>query len=305
MRYVIGIDGGGTKTKLCIYDLDTKAKTCVISGPSNILSSGYETTKNSLEEAIQKGVIEKGYKLKDCLAFCLGVAGAARECVKQQLNQIIREEGYNGKLIITHDAETAFKGALGGEEGILIIAGTGVICYGESKIKGAHRISGWGHIIGDEGSGYSIGKKILNAVMKNYDGRGNQTILKELVLHYLCLKNEEEIISYIYQPHITKVHIAELAILLEVACSKKDKVALEIANEAIEDLYECVKAALEKLDLSNKEIKIAINGSVLIKNRFINEGFKKKVLETYPLINIIQDNYDPVEGAITIALSNI
>ena len=305
MEYIVGIDGGGTKTKLTLCDKEGNILHTVTSGPSNILSSGYEVAKKSITEVINEGILESGYELEQCASLCIGVAGAGREHIKRQLEEIIRSTGYKGKLVITHDAETALVGGTEGKEGILIIAGTGTICYGKTKEGKIHRLSGWGHIIGDEGSAYSIGIKILNAVMKAYDGRGEETALTNLLLEHMGIHSEDEIITSIYSPKVTKEHIAALASLIDKGCKLHDKVALEIVDETVEDLYICVDAMIKALESTSRSVKIIIHGSVLVKNTYINKGFKEKLKETYPLAGVYPMAYDAAYGAVLIAKQNL
>lgn len=305
MDYVVGIDGGGTKTKLTVCDLDGNIIYSTVSGPSNILSSGFETAKESISQVIKEGMIESKYGIDNCISLCIGVAGAGREEIKKQLHQIVRDTGYKGKLIITHDAETALVGGTGGDEGILIIAGTGAICFGKTKEGRVHRVSGWGHIIGDEGSAYSLGVKVLNAVMKAYDGRGRQTVLTKNLLDYMDINSEEEIINLIYKDGITKQHIASMAILIDDACQLGDEVALEIVSQTVDELYECLEACIRKLNFADKNIKVIINGGVLVKNTYINKGFRDKIKDNYPLIEITTMIHDAAYGAAIMAIGNI
>lgn len=305
MNYVVGIDGGGTKTKLIVCNLQGEILDETISGPSNILSSGYDIAKASIQELIVKGIVEKGYLLENCLMLCIGVAGAGRTSVIEQLEKIIREVGYDGNLLITHDAETALIGGTSSDEGILIIAGTGVICYGKTKEGITHRVSGWGHLIGDEGSAYSIGIKIMKAVMKAYDGRGDKTILTHLLLDAMAFQSPEEIVGFIYQPHITKQHIASYAALIDKAYKHNDKVAVEIVQQTIEDLFKTVEAILIKLAFIDKPVKVVINGSVLLKNEAIQKGFKAYLNKYYPLVEVCQMKHDAAYGAAIKALQEV
>lgn len=304
MNYVVGIDGGGTKTQLTICDEEGNILYSVKSGPSNILSSGYEVAKASIREVIKQGIVDSGYGMEHCNVMCIGVAGAAREAVKKQLEEIIRDTGYRGKLLITHDAETALIGGTKGEEGILMIAGTGAICFGRTKEGRSHRVSGWGHIIGDEGSAYSIGIKIINAVMRAHDGRGKKTALTAILLKHMGIDTPEQIISYVYNPEVAKQHIAELAILIDDACKMKDEVAGDIIKEIIDDLYSCVDACIHKLEFNRKPVKVIVNGSVLVNNIYVNKGFREKLYHNYPLIEVCTMVHDAAYGAALLAIQN-
>ncbi|OON98342.1 MAG: hypothetical protein ATN36_00100 [Epulopiscium sp. Nele67-Bin005] len=305
MKFVIGIDGGGTRTQITVCEENGKVVASSIAGPSNILSSGYDIAKESITKVITDGFLRRGYRLSDCVSFCIGVAGAGRDYVKEQIEEIVRSTGYRGPLIVTHDAETALAGGTAGEEGILIMAGTGTICYGRNEEGKIHRVSGWGHIIGDEGSAYGVSVQILNSVMKAHDGRGNPTILTDLVLDYMQLKQVEDIIGEIYRPGVTKQHIAEFAVLIEEACDKNDEVALAIIEDAINEIFECVVAGIDALGFAKKKVKIIISGTMLVTNSYIRKGFEQKLKYNYPLVNICTMIKDASYGAAWLARQNL
>ncbi|ONI44764.1 hypothetical protein AN641_06055 [Candidatus Epulonipiscioides gigas] len=304
MEYVIGIDGGGTKTQVTLCTLNKDIIGGAISGPSNIFSIGVEVTRQSIVQAINESVIEKGYKLEDCKAICIGVASGSWKSVQDAItNIIIYDIGYNGKLIITNDAETALMAGTGGKEGILLIAGTGSICYGINDKGKNCRVGGWGHVFDDEGSAYYISTKILSAVLKAFDGRGAQTKLTQLVLDYYKFDNERDIVAQIYKPHVKKQHVAALAKLIEQAYNENDAIAINIIDDVVDKLFISVDTAIKKLLFSEKVIDVIINGSVIVKNKAIKLNFSNKLKEKYPLINIKPLEKDAAYGATLIAIN--
>ena len=168
-----------------------------------------------------------------------------------------------------------------------------------------HRVSGWGHIIGDEGSAYSIGIQIMNAVMKAYDGRGKATCLTKLLLERMGLDTPEEIIGAIYRPEVTKQHIAEYAILIDTAAQQQDEVAFDIIKVTATQLYETVAAAIKRLGFTDKTVKVVINGSVLVHNQYIRKIFEEKLSEVYPLAQVMTMQQDAAYGAVLLAKSSI
>ena len=305
MTFVIGIDGGGTKTQLYVCDLQGNVLSTSTSGPSNILSCGLERTEKSIKEVLQKGVVEEGYKLSDCQALCIGVAGAGRACVKKQIKEIITHIGYLGKMIVTHDAETALAAGANGKDGVLIIAGTGAICYGRTTEGRTHRVSGWGHLVGDEGSAYSIGRSILSAVLRAYDGRGKGTVLTSLVLEKMGIDSPEQIISIIYKPEVSKEHIAAYAPILEEAILQQDEVAGQIADEAVGALVETAAVTIRKLDMQERETTVLISGSVLVKNAYIRIRFTEELRKIIPGVHMKISSDEAAYGAVRIALDEI
>ncbi|MHC1750844.1 MAG: N-acetylglucosamine kinase [Cellulosilyticaceae bacterium] len=305
MKYVVGIDGGGTKTQLWMSDMRGNILEKVQAGPSNLLSCGYDITKVSIEEVLKVGILNRGYVLEDCQVLCIGVAGGAREMTKHQITEIIRRFGYEGKLIVTHDAETALVAGCKGSAGILLIAGTGAICYARAKNGVTHRVSGWGHLMGDEGSAYSIGSAILKAVMHAYDGRGSATQLTALVLEKMKVASPEEIVTQTYGCQDVKSEIASYAVLLEKAIDKKDAVAQKIADDTVDALVQNIVAMAQKIDCKDEQIKLFLAGSVLTKNDGIKKAFIQQVQKRYPNIVVEATPPEAVYGAIILGLSSL
>jgi N-acetylglucosamine kinase-like BadF-type ATPase len=305
MEYVIGIDGGGTKTLLKIGDMTGRLLGTYEGGPCNLNSKGADFVQKMLKELILNSVEENNLQFEDCRGICIGTAGAGRETEKRIIENIIRATGYGGELIITDDAVTALYGGTGKGEGIILISGTGSICYGITSSGEKYRVGGWGHVIGDEGSAYQIAVKILNTVMKSYDGREKDTVLTEVVLKKLQLPKVEALIEYVYRSGNGKNEIAALAEIISEACDKGDKAALRIASETVEELFNHVKVVVEKLKLGDKETNLVTNGSVINKNLYISSQFKKLVFTEYPLIQIIQMKDDAAAGALRIVLDRL
>lgn len=309
MEYVIGIDGGGTKTKLTMCTFNNGVINVIeeaVAGPSNVLASGVDVASESLVQVIKEGVLDRGYKLSDCRAMCMGIASGSWHSVQDAIAKIMKNDiGYDGKLIVTNDAETALMAGTGGKEGILLIAGTGSICYGVNSTGKSCRIGGWGHIFDDEGSAYYIAIKILNAVMKAYDGRDMATVLTKLVLEYFKVDNERDIVDEIYKPNISKQHIADLAKLIEVAYDLDDPIAIMIVDDVVNSLYISVESAMKKLSFLKKPVDVVIDGSVIVKNQAINLKFSNKLKQRHTLTNIKTLEKDASYGAAIIACRSI
>lgn len=305
MQYVIGIDGGGTKTVLEISDLQGDVLGKYEGGPCNLNSKGVDFVKSMLKELIQNSINDKKLFIDDCMGICIGTAGAGRETERRIIGNIIRELKFIGELIITDDAETALYAGSGKGEGIILISGTGSICYGITSTGTKHRVGGWGHLIGDEGSAYNIAVKILNIVMKSYDGREEKTILTELVLKKLNLNNAEDLIEYVYRKGNGKNEIAAIATIIGEACDRGDKTAFRIVDETVYELFNHIETVVEKLSLCDKKISLVTNGSVINKNVFIRGKLEKLLIDKYPNIRMMQMKDDAAYGAVLIILSKL
>lgn len=176
-----------------------------------------------------------------------------------------------------------------------MISGTGSICYGIDRQGNQVRTGGWGHLIDDRGSGYAIAVDILSSVVRAWDGRGEQTILTELVFEQLGIKELTELIHYIYAPERSKKEIASLAALIGKAGEQKDAVALNIQERTADALYEMVQAVHKKMP-AEKELVLA--GSVLKNNQRIQSSLIEKLNMEHPQWSIRTAQHSAATGAL-------
>lgn len=302
MNYVIGIDGGGSKSILTIVDLEKNILLTNIGGPTNICSESLDNVKNELTKLVINSVEKCNLLLKDCISFCIGTAGADRSEEKRFLEDIVKSIGIRGNIIVTSDAEIVLAAETGKMEGIVLISGTGSIAYGINKKGEKFRVGGWGHLLGDEGSGYYIGVEAIKAALKSYDGREPFTELLPMIIQEMKLKKIEDIISLVYRTNFTKARIASLAKTVEEAYKKGDKKAREILLDASIQLFKLADAAIQRLQLTNTKTTLVVSGSILLKSDFVFESFSKLLAKKYPLISIKKLTKSPAWGAAVIAL---
>lgn len=301
MKYVIGIDGGGTKTVLKITGVSGDILAESKGGPSNINSSFKEDVANVLKDLIYEGVNKANLSLNDCLAVCIGTAGADRKEDKPIIEQMIKNTGISGRIIVVNDAEIALVGGVERNEGLILICGTGSICFGKAEDGRTCRSGGWGHIIGDEGSGYDIGIRAIKASLKSYDGRDQKTMLENEVLKHFSLKHHEDLIGYIYRSGAGKKEIASLTKVVNECFLKGDEVSEKILKESSYELFLCVKAVIHKLQFSDKHVFLTTAGGAVNNIKYLFDQFAHTLNENYPEIEIIPMKNDPAFGAALIA----
>lgn len=304
MEFVIGIDGGGTKTLAKMSGMAGNILAVSEGGSSNINSAGVENVEKVIRELFDEMLEKTGMHIEDCKAVCMGAAGAGRPDIKKIMEDIIRSTGCLGRIIVTNDAEIALYGGVGGGEGIIVISGTGSICYGRNSSGETWRAGGWGHIIGDEGSGYDIGVKALKCIMRGFDGRSDSTLLTPAVLKHLRLNLPVDLINYVYRSGAGKKEIAGIAEVVDSVFLSGDTAAEEILKESAYELFLCTKPVINKLNFIGKTVDIVVSGSVLLNNKFLFNEFSSLVKEEYPSINVGYINNEPVWGAVLIALDN-
>ncbi|TCP30978.1 N-acetylglucosamine kinase-like BadF-type ATPase [Scopulibacillus darangshiensis] len=303
MEYIIGIDGGGTKSRLLLVDSKDNLLAVCEGGPSNINATSADQIKSVLQELVYESLNKTGLKLSQCISVCIGTAGAGRPAEKEIVRAILKEIGFSKKIIVTNDVETALYGGVDGNEGVVVISGTGSICFGRNKKGQTYRCGGWGHVIGDEGSGYDIGKRVVTAVMKSFDGRGPKTEMKNLLLNKLKVHHPEELIQYIYRNDIGKKEIASLAEIASEACSDHDEAAHSIIKYAAHELYLSAVTVLNHLEIS--EGILSTGGGALNKNLYLRQAFTQLVNRSHPLIQVIPMKRDAAWGAVIMAKEEI
>ncbi|MCL6458253.1 MAG: ATPase [Gorillibacterium sp.] len=302
MSYVAGIDGGGTKTLVTVADEQGSAVHTFTSGAINYNGQDEASIRRTFQE-IFATIAKICSGLDHCVQICIGAAGVSNPTVITRLDANVRECGFQGGLLITGDHETALYGAQDNLHGIILIAGTGSICYGKNEYGLAHRTGGFGHLIDDEGSGYSIGRELLSAVIKAYDGRLPQTEITRMVYEQLHMETVQQIVGFVYDKNTNKKDIAALTPILTDACALGDKVALSIARKSACSLLELVVPLVEKLSL--QEGTLAMAGSVLLKVTFVQTAFVELLKQHYPNLHCIIAKKDASYGAVIMALARL
>ena len=235
MRYAAGMDGGGTKTVLEARAPDGRVLLRERFGPLNLNSAAAQAVRETMQGCTDALARLPG-GLEACAALCVGSAGVSNPQARALLEQMLRRCGYRGALLLTGDQETALAGALGAPCGMVLIAGTGSICFGRDAAGKTARSGGYGHKIDDEGSGYALGRDALAAVVRAQDGRGPRTLLTDLVFAQLKVVDVGGLVQFTYDPQTDKKQIAALAPLVARAYEAGDEAAKTVVEKACREL---------------------------------------------------------------------
>jgi N-acetylglucosamine kinase-like BadF-type ATPase len=297
-HYVVGLDGGGTKTAMEVRALDGEVLLRYEAGGFNYNSRTEEELKNTLKELTnQLSYLEGG--LSGCDILCISTAGISNPKAKDFFESVLREIGLSCQTVFVGDHVGALYGSIGKGEGMILISGTGSICYGRNKDGSEARTGGWGHLIDDEGSGYAIGRDILSAAVRSYDKRSGDSILLPMVLRTIGGTSIQDIIQFTYQS-ASKKEIAALAPLLSEALLHQDKEAAAIALKAANELVMLVIPVAKQLQLEQGEI--ALSGGILLQCKEIRQEVEQVLYRELPELKIVEARYDSASGAAFIAL---
>jgi N-acetylglucosamine kinase-like BadF-type ATPase len=311
MKYILGADGGGTKTTVQIADVRGKAVTQVVTGASSYKSVGMSKAIENLNKGVFGAI--KNLKTSEDVNFissCFGFAGNDAEEDCKTYTEIV----FNNKLsshldpkktIICNDTRIGIEVGSKKKNKIIIIAGTGSNCLGINEDGKQVRASGWDYILADEGSGYSIGLKALKAVMRAYDGRGKKTMLAKTILEELNLKKVLDLVRWAYDGPFSKAMIGTLAKEVCKTAKMGDEVSIDIlAEEACEAAVSVITVA-DKLGFKNEDFDLIFAGSLFKCKEYFKNILMGRVKEDFPKVNFIPMIKNPVEGAIKLAVEKL
>ncbi|MGH2495047.1 MAG: BadF/BadG/BcrA/BcrD ATPase family protein, partial [Ktedonobacteraceae bacterium] len=268
--YAVGVDGGGSKTLAAVVDAQGNERGRGIAGSSNYTGVGVESAVQHLYSAVEEAARQAGCPLPLSFAW-FGMAGVDRPEDHDLLLPYLKPLADN--IHLTNDAELVLSG-LPDAVGIALIAGTGSIALGRDARGGVARAGGWGHIIGDEGSGYDLGRQCLQAVAKASDGRGQATMLVDLLLRHWQLDNASDMIGKVYSD-CDKATIAALSALVFAAARDGDEVACIMVEDAARELALATVAVKNSLDFSGGQVALALGGGLLLHET----DFRTKVID--------------------------
>lgn len=307
MRYILGIDGGGSKTTAILADSAGRVIGSGEGRASNYQTIGLDSACNSITTAMMAaidGAVAASHigptDLDGRLIVVLGLAGADRSQDKTRLKSALTAKLpiKPAMLRMENDARIALAGATGNEPGIILIAGTGSIALGMDHEGRRVRVGGWGPVLGDEGSGYSIGKAALIAVLREYDRRGQPTSLTDRLLSHLGITSPEELISLVYQGPLQRPEIAKLAEIVLEEAAQGDAVGQCLVDTAARQLVDMIGAVLRRLDREDKPTTIAGIGGLLRPGNLMWETITQILAEVYPQSRLAPPLLPPELGAI-------
>ena len=243
MALWVGIDGGGTRTTTVALDDTGEVVARVVGGASLVDPTNPTAGAGHLADMVQRVLREAGAEAP-ADGLCCALAGAGRAEVRSGLHAALTPLNVAAKIVVMGDAEAALYDAFETGPGALVIAGTGSVAWSRNAQGASTRAGGWGRLLGDEGSGYTIGLSALRAVVRASDGRIDSTALSSAVLAHIGINAVEQLVAW--AAGAEKGAIAALAPVVAAAAADGDAAAAGIVDKAATDLAELVRAALER-----------------------------------------------------------
>ncbi|MEI7812575.1 MAG: BadF/BadG/BcrA/BcrD ATPase family protein [Ignavibacteria bacterium] len=304
MQYLIGIDGGATKTACIATDMDRNILFECFGGPSNFLITGADKVSEMLFSLITRCRDKLQCSYSDFASIVLGTTGAGRRTDAEELELSFKActaaHSVSLPFHVESDAMVALEGAFSGKAGSILISGTGSVMFGKDASGSIHRVGGFGRFIGDEGSGYVIGRNGLSLLSKEYDGRGSKTMLSELVSAKFNISDPDRLITAIYKNQFDIASVAPLVI--EVA-EKGDRLCKSVLIQECSELIEHIRAMIKKIN--EPTLNLSLTGSIITSDNYFSGIFKERIAESLPNVKIQKPDYPPAMGAIIMALQRL
>src|SRR5829696_5830212 len=282
---VLGVDGGGSKTRAVVADAAGAVLGEGLAGPSNPLRVGVGEAVGAIREAVDKAC---------------ALAGVRRADIRERMRAAVAELGVKTVEVVT-DAHIALYGATEGKPGLVIIAGTGSVCCGINARGRRACAGGWGPLVGDEGSGSWLARRALQAVARATDGRGRRTALVEAACDYFNVSAAEDLSTAVYAPNVTNSRIAGFGGRVVAAAKRRDAVAREIVEEAGRELALAAAAVIRKLKMERERFQVAYVGGVFAAGALILDPLAEELARAAPRAFIAPPVLAPAEAAARMA----
>ncbi|MCA9231656.1 MAG: hypothetical protein KDA57_13475 [Planctomycetales bacterium] len=308
-QIVIGVDGGGTSTRVALANERGEILGIGKSGAGNYHDVGVEAVGLHIEEALAEAWQASGKTSQQADAIFLGLGSVASEQDRSVIRQLAEDHrlARNGNIGVDHDLRVALAGGLVGKPGIILIAGTGASCFGKTEGGRAWRAGGWGHLLDDVGSSGWLGLQSMIAVVRESDGRGKPTVLSPRVFEALEIEDINRILYRVDSVGITRREMGTLAKLVTQAAAEGDEVSQEIIATGVDELALLIATVAEQLDLAAalETIPVAVTGGLVKAGTVFMEPLRAAVRRRSPQCEIIAPKLPPVMGAILIALQSL
>jgi N-acetylglucosamine kinase-like BadF-type ATPase len=308
-RILLGVDGGGSSTVAWLGEASGRILARAETGPSNIKAVGESAALSAIDSAIVAAISDArdlaGVEINSIAVACLGLAGFDRPEDRAVLERWNAARGWAETLVLVNDGELVLAAGTPEGWGLAVIAGTGSIVVGRSAAGRSARAGGWGHIFGDEGSGYATAVAALRRVASIRDGRiageWSSDPLCVAVCEAVGVSDPSGLVSAIYAPGFDRTRIAAIVPAIVRAAHREPAIDRELLVPAGRALAETARAVAVRLGLPRTQLPVAMAGGFLLSADVVAASLRSGLGEAgYDIVTRRVD--DPVRGALILAM---
>jgi glucosamine kinase len=294
-RFVMGVDGGATKTLAAVLDLRERTLHLGHGASSNPDAVGASAARASLVKATDEAMSRAGIARTDLDGAVLAVAGTDTDAVAA----LVRESCPPGWVVV-NDVVGAWATATGAQPGVGAISGTGSNVFGVGPTGRPWRVGGWGHVLGDEGSGYWLAVQSIKAALSDREHSGAPTALSEAAIGFFGVDSVEALVALVYSKPLSKGEIAGFAVETSRVAHAGDAVARGIYHRAAGKIAAQVRAVIEQTGLQG-EFPVGLIGSAFKAGALFVEPLATAIHELAPHASVAVVEMAPVGGCLLLA----
>ncbi len=299
--YVVGVDGGASKTVALVGTVNGRILGRGESGSSNYHNIGAHAAARSIKKAVleaKKHARLTGRRLEIAI---VALAAINSPTDRAEALRFVRNTNIARAIFVVHDSVAALYAATHGRPGIIVISGTGCVAAGVNKAGKYARVGGWGYLVDDEGSAYDVGRRALNRAFKAVDGRAPPTKLVPVLMRKFRVKMLEDAQERIYRNGLSVEEIARLAPLVSRTAAR-DRACREILNDAGVKLAELACSVGRQLKITKDPIPIVVVGGNFRSGRYLLRPFRARIRSECRRARILKLKIEPAQGAFALAM---
>ena len=297
---LLGLDGGGTQTRVAVSTLDGTIVGSGEAGACNLAAVAPSEALAAAVTAAEAALTQAGAMRSDIGALCAGVAGVSYVERRRLFHDGLQNAFPNARVIVEPDYAIALTGATSGAPGVIVIAGTGSAAYGENAAGECHKTGAYGYLIDDAGSGYGVGRAALAAALRAADGTGEATSLSRRLLETLGLDSLADIVPGVYGGSLSRVQIASLSrVVTTAALADDDSVARSLLMRAGGALAHLVHGVTQRLFAeTDAPFPICTIGGLWNAGDILTDVFTRSLHRFAPNALLTPPHQSPVDGAL-------
>jgi N-acetylglucosamine kinase-like BadF-type ATPase len=302
MQYVLGFDGGGTKTECVLLDSQQQIRATTRSGASNPFRIGHEAATAALVEAAQSAAREAGIELREISGLCAGLAGVGSAQSHEEMLHQISNAFPNTKIRLITDLELSLE-AISQPAAIVLVAGTGSSALGRDAQGHTARAGGHGPLLSDQGSAYDVGRLAVAAAVRERDRTGSDSAIGAEILRLLKFSNWTELRD---RARVAADEVFPRAFpVVAQAAESGDAHAQLLLRNAAKEIALLVETLVDRLQLRDSAVYIAKTGGMVSASKFFDAQLEAELRKVAPHATIGRLPVPPAEAAARLALELI
>jgi len=298
--FVLGVDGGQTSTTAAICSLDGRLRGLGRGGPANHVwaPGGIARARRAVKMSVGRAVRAAGIGRVTFEGAFAGMPGPEDERKARAVEGAVAAK----RVRMEPDKVNALASVTAGKPGVVVVAGTGTITYGENARGQRGDASGWGYLLGDEGSGFWIARQAIAAAGRHSDGRGKPSALTEKLMGALKIADLWDLYFLVYSEKLSRPEVASLAAVVPAAAAEGDGAARAILRRAGRELGLGAGAVARRLGMHRGAVTVGMVGGVFRGSSEVRRSFRREVRKHAAKAVFAEARFTPVIGSVLLAL---